>query len=263
MKKETEKDKYLLSSLNNALSLLDLLSHYKRLPLAQVAQLSGLDKSVAFRSLYTLEKNGYVEKDADGQYSLGIKFLYYGGLVLQRQDIIEIARPHLQSLALKCKIAAHLANLNDSRVVTIQKEESPYDIQVTARVGMNAPAHTTAMGRVLLAWTSEDQLSLILEQLQFKRYSPASLTTEGMLRQYLAQVRQQGFATDIDDRFPGFGSIACPVFDHVGHIKAAVGLVGLSQTILANQDFFRRELTSKALEISEALGYRPADRVPV
>lgn len=257
MSKTTEKDKYLLSSLNNALSLLDLLSHYKCLTLAQVAQLSGLDKSVVFRCLYTLEKNGYVEKDTDGQYSLGIKFLYYGGLVLQRQDITEVARPYLQSLTLKCKIAAHLANLNGSRVVTIQKEESPYDIQVTARVGMNAPAHTTAMGRVLLAWTPEEQLTVILSQLQFKRYSPASLTSEAELRRYLMLVRQHGYATDIDDRFPGFGSIACPIFDHTGSITAAVGLVGLSQTIRTNQGTFCQELSQAALDISQALGYHP------
>lgn len=257
MSKTTEKDKYLLSSLNNALSLLDLLSHYKRLSLAQVAQLSGLDKSVVFRSLYTLEKNNYVEKDEDGQYSLGIKFLYYGGLVLQRQDITEVARPYLQSLTLRCKTAAHLANLNGSRVVTIQKEESPYDIQVTARVGMNAPAHTTAMGRVLLAWTPEEQLSILLPQLKFKHYSAASLTSEQELRRCLLLVRQQGYATDIDDRFPGFGSIACPIFDHTGSITAAVGLVGLSQSIRANQSVFYKELSQTALDISEALGYRP------
>lgn len=49
-----EKDRYLLSSLNNALCLLDLLSHASSLSLAELTHLSGMDKASVFRSLYTL-----------------------------------------------------------------------------------------------------------------------------------------------------------------------------------------------------------------
>ena len=58
-----EKDRYLLSSLNNALCLLDLLSHASSLSLAELTHLSGMDKASVFRSLYTLEKNGYIRRD--------------------------------------------------------------------------------------------------------------------------------------------------------------------------------------------------------
>ena len=47
--------------------------------------------------------------------------------------------------------------------VTICKEESPYDIQVTARVGMNAPAYATAMGQAILAFLPEKQLDVLLK----------------------------------------------------------------------------------------------------
>lgn len=258
MAKQETKDPYLLSSLSTALSLLDLLSHHPRLTLAEVCAHSGLNKTVAFRSLYTLEKGGYVEKSPDGAYSLGIKFLYYGGLVLQRQDVLAIARPHLQSLALKCKIAAHLSNRNDTRVVTLQKEESPYDLQVTARVGMNAPLHTTAMGRVLLAWTPPEELETLAKKFTYKRYSSNSITSDRDLLHCLQKVRLQGFATDLDDRFPGFGSIACPIFDHTGAVAYAIGLVGLSQVIQSRQEEFRSSLSAAARDISLALGCPPS-----
>ena len=70
-----EKDRYLLSSLNNALCLLDLLSHASSLSLAELTHLSGMDKASVFRSLYTLEKNGYVQKLPEARYRLGMKFL--------------------------------------------------------------------------------------------------------------------------------------------------------------------------------------------
>ena len=88
-----EKDRYLLSSLNNALCLLDLLSHASSLSLAELTHLSGMDKASVFRSLYTLEKNGYVQKLPEARYRLGMKFLYYGNLVAAQQDIVTAARP--------------------------------------------------------------------------------------------------------------------------------------------------------------------------
>ena len=251
-----EKDKYLLHSVHNALELVDLLSHYHDLSLAELSRLSGFDKSSAFRLLYTLEKSGYVEKTEETRYRLGMKFLYYGNLVAARQDIITVARPILQHLAMRCKLAVHLGTLNEGRVVTIHKEESPYDIQVTARVGMNAPAYTTAMGRAILAYLPGESLTLLLERTSFKRYSPNSITSADELRRMLAEVRRTGWASDVDDRFPGFGSIACPVFDHTGSAVAAVGVVGMARDILDRRDSYLTELKGAAEAISAAMGCR-------
>ena len=170
-----EKDRYLLSSLNNALCLLDLLSHASSLSLAELTHLSGMDKASVFRSLYTLEKNGYVQKLPEARYRLGMKFLYYGNLVAAQQDIVTAARPALQNLTLRCKLAVHLSCLNQERIVTICKEESPYDIQVTARVGMNAPAYATAMGQAILAFLPEKQLDVLLNRYTYKRHRPESM----------------------------------------------------------------------------------------
>lgn len=250
-----EKDKYLLGSLNTALGLLDTLGHCDKLSLADISARAGVNKSVAFRCLYTLEKNGFVEKTGDAQYTLGIKFLYYGNLLAARQDVVAIARPSLQQLAAKCKLAAHLSNLNRDRVVTIYKEESPYDIQVTARVGMNAPAYTTAMGRAILAHLPEQQLSDLLVGYKYRQYSPRSITSSEECRTLLSEVRRQGYATDYDDRFPGFGSVACPIFDHTGSVAAAVGLVGLAQTIQTNEMKYVADVKETAQMISNLWGY--------
>ena len=83
-----EKDRYLLSSLNNALCLLDLLSHASSLSLAELTHLSGMDKASVFRSLYTLEKNGYVQKLPEARYRFGLRRLrrVYGQGAAGRED---------------------------------------------------------------------------------------------------------------------------------------------------------------------------------
>lgn len=195
------------------------------------------------------------KKRADVQYALGIKFLYYGNLLSARQDMVSVARPVLQQLAASCKLAAHLSNLSRGRVVTIHKEESPYDIQVTARVGMNAPACATAMGRAILAYLPEKELSPLPAGYPCRRYSPSSVTSAEECRKLLAEVRRRGYATDYDDRFPGFGSTACPIFDHTGAVAAAVGVVGLAQTIQTRKAAYAAEVKNAAQIISGLLGY--------
>lgn len=69
----------------------------------------------------------------------------------------------------------------------------------------------------------------------------------------LAEVRRSGYATDIDDRFPGFGSVACPVFDPSNHVIAAVGVVGLAQTIQDCTGNYVAELRKTASAITEAI----------
>lgn len=249
-----EEDKYLLGSVGNALKLMDLLSHYSALSLAKLTELSGLNKSVVFRTMYTLTEYEYVEKTDGGDYRLGIKFLFYGGIVLAGQDIISIARPFLRSLAAESKQAAHLSALHSERVVTIAKEESPHDIQVTARIGMNTRVHVTAQGRAILAFLSEEERKAILQSTVYKQYSSHSVLDAPTLLTILEDVRRKGYATDYDDRFPGFGSIACPVFDHTGQVCAAVGVVGISTNLCRQEEQMAGLVKRCAADISSAMG---------
>ena len=126
-------DNYLLSSLDNSLHILDILSHYSSLSLADLTQKTNYGKSSIFRMLYTLEKNRYVEKTEDGRYCLGIKFLYYENIVASRFDVITIAKPYMAGLCFHCKTSIHLGVLYEDRIITMHKEESPFDLHIRAR----------------------------------------------------------------------------------------------------------------------------------
>lgn len=249
-----EKDQYLLSSVNNTLALVDVLSHYPALSLAELCKLSPCDKASIFRMLHTLEANGFVEKTADAKYKLGLKFLYYGHLVEARQDIIAAARAPMQQLCAECGLAVHLGRLSRARVVTVHIENPRYDIQVTARVGMNAPAYSTAMGRVLLAYLPQAERDAVLEGVQFKRYSPNSVTARPQLEKLLGEVRRTGVARDVNDRFPGFGGLAVPLFDHSGRCAAALSIVSLASVVLEQEGEYVQGLKQTAETISRALG---------
>lgn len=80
--------------------------------LAEIIRESGHDKSSTFRMLYALVQNEFVEKTDDGHYKLGIKLLYYGSKVLQRQDTLTIAKPFMKILSQQLNMPILLACLS-------------------------------------------------------------------------------------------------------------------------------------------------------
>ena len=254
--KTPSKDKYLLSSVNNTLGLLDVLAKHESVSLADLARETGYDKASLFRMMHTLEVNGFVAKDAEARYSLGLKLLSLGGSVLAHQDLTEVARPRLVAFCREHGVSAHLARLSGSRVVTTEVETPATDMQVTGRVGMSARAHSTAMGRAILANTPEAELQAMLPSFKYVTYTPRSIASEEELMGVLEQVRATGFATDINDRYLGFGSIAAPIFDFSGTCVAACGIVTLAQTAEEHLEEYSARVRELAAAISADLGAR-------
>lgn len=250
-------DKYLLSSVNNTLSLLDILAAKGPMTLAELDRSTSFGKTSLFRMLHTLEVNDYICKDSEARYSLGLKLPYLGSSVIARQDLADTARPRLRAFCTKQGLSTHLARLSGSRVVTIDVETPVRDLQVTGRVGMSPRAHSTAMGRAILANLTAAEREEHLRGVNFVSYTDSSVKSEAELAAVLEQAKQDGFALDVDDRYPGFGSIAAPIFDYRGICVAACGIVALSQTIAKRTDELSQAVIELAAEISSDLGHRP------
>ena len=251
----TEKDDYLLSSLDNALKITDVLSHYSALSFSAICKETKFSKASVFRMLYTLEKNKYVEKNEDGSYSLGVKFLYYNNIVSSRHDVYNTSRPFLAGLALKTKLSTHLSILRENRVITILQETSPYGLSVVSRIGTNAAAHSTAMGRVLLSYLPEEGLDSYLEHVTFKKYSPNSILTADQLRASLADYKKKGYATDCNDRYPNYAGLATPIFDYTHQCIASIGVIVPASELKAAIRDHLAQLQETSQAISAAMGY--------
>lgn len=251
-----EKDRYLLSSVNNALSVLDVIAAQGPLTLAELSRTTGYDKTSLFRMTYTLEQNGLLAKDSEGRWALGLKLIYLGGVSLARQDANKVARPHLLRFSREMGVSTHLARLAGTRVVTTGIETPTSVLSVTGYVGMSARAHSTAMGRAILANLPAQELKALEQDFKYPAYTERSVQTTEQLDTLLADVREHGYATDINDRYRGFGSLAAPIFDFSGACTAACGIVTTAQDIEMRLDEFAEAVTKLAASISADLGYR-------
>ena len=216
----------LLSSVKKALELLDHFTVERpELSLAEISREVDAHKSSVFRVLTTLEAAGFLEKDPQsGKYRLGLKILDLAGRVWGRHDIRQISSPYMEELARETGEVTHLAVLDGSDIVYLEKRGQGQILTVATRVGGRNPAYASSMGKVLLADLSESELRTVLGRGKLKKLTPNTITEIPRLMEELAHIREQGFALDNEETFPGIRCVGAPIRDAGGGVVAAVSV---------------------------------------
>jgi len=251
--------KYLLKSLNKALKVLDIIIVREELSLTEICGITGLDKTSAFKILYTLERRGFVTKTPDTRYRIGEKITNYGGLRSERRNIVDVAAVHLRALSSVTGQTCTMAILNaNGRTMNIFVELGKASDHIPARVGLELDAYSVPMGKVLLAYSPDQTVRTILQNAPLRAYTPTTIASPAQLYQVLEDVREKGHCMDRDERYTGRGSLAAPIFDHSGQCVAAIGVLCSTERYLEKKDFFLQELLKVANLISREMGF-PAE----
>lgn len=222
---ENPPDAYRLSSLNHALDVLELLAGSDGpVAVTDVAKATSLVKSGAFRILHNLEQRGYVRKDQESRYSLGVGVWRLARALTQVSSLRERARPLLVAITSATRETTHLAVLDRMYSVYIDKAETPASVRAYAEIGDRAPAHAVATGKVLLSCLSGDELDALLAE-PLERYTPATTVDPDALRAELARIRTDGFAVNDGEWREEVVGVAVPARIHNG-CTVALGLAG-------------------------------------
>ncbi|MGH7777149.1 MAG: IclR family transcriptional regulator [Candidatus Dormibacterales bacterium] len=253
----------MLESADRVLRVLETFTPHERdLSLTDIARRLDLPKSSVHRLLATLIEHGLVERDQlSRRYRLGIKLFEIGSTAIQERGLHSAAYPILEGLTLLTGETTHLAVLSGIEAVYVYKIDSPSSIMMPSRVGGRAPCHCTSIGKVLLAWNTQDLYSQVVWS-GLRPYTRNTLTTVEALEAELVKVRAQGYALDLEEFEEGLHCLAAPVRDHGGRVIAAVGVAGPSRRL--TEDQLRRlvpQVTDSALELSRNLGYVPSARL--
>ena len=246
-----------------AVKLLRLYEHLCRadapLGVSALASKLRLTKSNAHRILRTLTGLGYAQQTADGLYAPTLKGWELGTLVMNRLDVVQVAKPYLNELNVTTGESAYLATLNGSSVVYLDVLESRYPIRIRSVIGGTAPAHCSASGKLLLAYNP-----LIAEQYLAKpleRYTARTLTKRADLERKLESVRRAGYSINDEEWVEGVCGIAAPVHDGHRFGIAAIGITALKERVNRVK---LKQLTTLVSDIghkvSVKLGYRASAR---
>ena len=123
-------------------------------------------------------------------------------------------------------------------------------------VGRQVDYHCTANGKVFLAFGGAE-----LPAGRLPRHTPQTVVDREQLDAQFEQVREDGFATAVDELEVGLSAMAAPVRGPTGDVIAALSLSGptmrLTPTRIAG---LRPVLTNEAEKLSRRLGNTKGER---
>jgi IclR family pca regulon transcriptional regulator len=191
--------------------------------LTEVATAAGLARPTARRLLLTLEELGFV-RSRDGSFSLTPKVLTLGMAYVGSLGLWDIARPHLEGLVTRTGESSSMAQLDGSDIVYVARVSVPKIIALRVDIGTRFPAVATSQGKVLLAALSPAELAATLAEPSRAGLPPSIGRPPEQLAEELTEVRARGWALADEELAPGVRSVAVPVRDGTGTVRAAMNV---------------------------------------
>jgi len=222
----------------------------------------GLPKGTIHRILSSLSYFGYVRQDPETKsYSLGLKLMELGALLGSQLDLRKVAEPVLRDLVENTGEAAHMVILDRNEIVYIDKIEARQTtggLVMSSRVGARNPAHSCAVGKVLLSHLSDEAMESLIREKGLSPRTANTITDPRLLKSHLEAVRRQGYAIDEEENERGIRCLAAPIFDGRGRPVAAISVSGPAVRVTKKiiQDVFKKEVMKAAAEISRRLGFK-------
>ena len=191
---------------------------------SELARATKLPKSTAYRLLNQLEAAGYLERSGT-DYRLHRMVFELGNCVpmCDHGGLREIAGPFLSDLFLHSRYVVHLAVLDGSDVLYLDKIHGP-GIKVPTKIGGRMHASCSALGKAMLPFGHRQEIENILGE-GLQRRTRHSIAAPGLFVRELQQVHKHGVAFDREEAALGLTCVAAPVICQ-GVAVAAISVSG-------------------------------------
>lgn len=219
------------------------------LGVSELARRTGLPKSSVHRLTGHLVDHGLFEREGTS-VRLGLKLFEIGQLAARQRGLADAARPHLADLREATRNTVHLAVLEGTEVVYLDILRGPDAPSLPSRVGGRFPAHATAVGKAILAFSHDDAVARVIGA-GLPRVSTRTITSPAMLRRQLARVRQEGIAYEREESGVGVVCVASPLMDGSARAVAALSISGWSNRMRV--DRLAPAVRTAALALSRGL----------
>ncbi|WP_433205528.1 IclR family transcriptional regulator [Nocardia sp. CA-107356] len=196
------------------------------LTLLGLAERTGLPRSTVHRILDQMIRLRWLAH-APGGYRLGLRPLELGGLAADHNEIRDVVSPLLHDLCQRTGMVGHLGVLDGREVLYLDKAGGRFAASIPTRLGSRMPAHTTALGKALLASLEPSIVETSFRD-RLPQLTPRTICDKAELHRELTRIRhRQGVALDNEESVSGIACVAVPIRGR----GAAVGALSLSGQI--------------------------------
>ncbi|MFI8221467.1 IclR family transcriptional regulator [Streptomyces sp. NPDC085932] len=254
-----------------ALSLLVCFSdEHNELRVSELSARTGLGQSTVSRMISSLERLGFVAQDArTGLYRLGPQLVTLGSAALNSSFLFRAARQVAQNLAHATGLGVNLAEFSDRQLFYLCNFEGAKSPKSFTMAGRTAPLHATGMGKAILAEQSKEYVDIYYDEGLANSYTPHTITRSSEMHKALEEVRNRGYATEIEELAFGRACVAAPIRGRSGEAVAALSVSGPLSELEppARQQELSLMVIEAADELSVALGFTmtraPQPRMPL
>lgn len=246
----------LLTSVARALEVLELVAGAREpLPVKVVASRLGISLGTAYHVMHTLEHGGYVVRLGRGQFGLGGKVSELSRLFVEGVELLPVVRPHLEELADIAAEDTYLAVMRGGEIVVAEVIEGATSLHCgDLGVGFSRVAHSTALGKMLLAAMPEEDVDHYLFERRLSRLTARTLVERRHVKRHLRAVRELGLARDLEEFADGVCCVAFPIFGAAGTTEASIGMSVPTRRWRMEQEQLTRLCAAAALRTSAELG---------
>jgi len=255
--KTPSKESGRLGALGHGLAVLDMFDmDRQKITGAEIARHLGIHKSTASRIASNLVLSGYLVPATNGSgFRLSGKLSRLGAIASADTHLTTLSRDHVQALVDDVGETCHVGVLEGHEAVTVVLVDGSYSVRLHSWVGKRNDAHTTAMGKALLAGLSDATIDMLFPKKALPQRTEHTVATVAALKEQLAVIRRHGFALDNEELELGLRCIAAPIIDHSGSVVAALTIAGAaSRLTMAKIDSYVAKIKACAAKISTEFG---------
>lgn len=257
MPKITQKDQGAegVQSVVIALKILEILSFGgKPGRITDLADELGTTKNRIYRHLMTLANLGYVVRDPDTErYRVGIRLVQLGSAVGNQYDLLSVSRPVMRQARDALGTTIALSKVDGSQLYAIERVDGLTGVTVGVVIGSPLGLHSSAQGKIVLAFGRAGLLDATIEAGLEPRTS-MTITDPERLRAEVAAVRRQGWANAPGETMTGINGLAVPILDDRGELIATLATLGSVDELTSPPTDHQVDiLTGAAREISANL----------
>lgn len=221
-----------VAAATRTLQILSAFANAQRpLTLGELAEITGLFKSVILRYMISFEKLSFVVKREDGRYQVGTKALLLARAFENGLDQREVIDAAMRRLVRETGESVFFyVREGDSRMCLVGID-SPHALRVSPRVGALVPMDSTSISQVLAEYQNG--------------CAPNTPYGMGMLRSTVGEYDELT------------SSLSVPIFDSFGALVGALSVSGPTVRFDANSPRVQSLVLAEGRRLSEALGFVP------
>ncbi|HYS65618.1 MAG TPA: DNA-binding transcriptional regulator KdgR [Paraburkholderia sp.] len=248
------------SSIGRVFAILGAIGDSGEIGISELSQRLGMSKTTVHRVIQTLKALGYVTQEIETErYRLTIRLFELGAKALESVDLVREADVEMRRIGQATREAVHLGAFDEDAIIYIHKIDADYGLRMQSRIGRRNPLHSTAIGKVLLAWMDPADAREVLSHVEFRKSTQKTLGSAEAVLSILPRVREQGYGEDNEEQEEGLQCLAVPVFDRFGRVIAGLSISFPTMRCGADtKSHYVALLRQSGLAISTRLGYREA-----